>query len=83
MSGLDRESACARGSDSALREKSTYQESLETLNASLKERGKAPIVIKPLPLALEDEDILEMVNAGLVKITANRIRQPESLLHSA
>jgi membrane-bound lytic murein transglycosylase MltF len=52
-----------------VREKSTYLESLETLNASLKQRGKAPVVIKPLPGNLEDEDILEMANAGLVKIT--------------
>ncbi len=48
---------------------SIYAESLEALNVSLKQRGKAPVVIKALPPSLEDEDILEMVNAGLVKAT--------------
>src|SRR5262245_43087579 len=52
-----------------VREHSTYHESLDTLNASLKQQGKAPVVIKFLPGNLEDEDILEMVNAGLVTIT--------------
>jgi membrane-bound lytic murein transglycosylase MltF len=52
-----------------VREHSIYHESLETLNASLKQQGKAPVVITFLPGNLEDEDILEMVNAGLVKIT--------------
>ena len=48
---------------------SIYAESLEALNVSLKQRGKAPVTIKALPASLEDEDILEMVNAGLVKAT--------------
>jgi membrane-bound lytic murein transglycosylase MltF len=48
---------------------SIYAESLEALNVSLKQRGKAPVTIKALPGSLEDEDILEMVNAGLVKAT--------------
>ena len=48
---------------------SIYAESLEALNVSLKQRGKAPVAIKALPASLEDEDILEMVNAGLVKAT--------------
>ena len=32
-------------------------------------KGKKPVTIKPAPEELETEDILEMVNAGLVKIT--------------
>ena len=51
------------------RAKSIYEESLTTLNASFKQRGLAPVTIKELPGALEDEDILEMVNAGLVPAT--------------
>jgi membrane-bound lytic murein transglycosylase MltF len=39
------------------------------LNASLKERGKAPVIIKEAPEMLEDDDLLEMVDAGLVEIT--------------
>ena len=52
-----------------VREQSAYRESLMALNAQLTERGKAPIVIQFVPDTLEDEDILEMVNAGLIKIT--------------
>jgi membrane-bound lytic murein transglycosylase MltF len=52
-----------------VREKGIQFESLTTLNASLKQRGKAEVVIKTVPAALEDEDILEMVNAGLLKTT--------------
>ena len=48
---------------------SAYRESLEALSASLKQRGMPAIDIKYLPDSLEDEDILEMVNAGLVKLT--------------
>jgi membrane-bound lytic murein transglycosylase MltF len=52
-----------------VRQGSTYRESLEAVSASLKQQGKPAIDIKPLPDSLEDEDILEMVNAGLVKVT--------------
>ncbi len=57
------------GKEVAVRAGSTYQESLEGLNQRLQVAGKAPVVIKPLPVTLEDDDILEMVNAGLVPIT--------------
>ncbi len=52
-----------------VRDRSVQFESLTALNASLKQKGKAPVVIKTVPLSLEDEDILEMVNAGLLKAT--------------
>jgi membrane-bound lytic murein transglycosylase MltF len=52
-----------------VRQVSNYRENLDALSAALKQKGKAPIVVKFLPDNLEDEDILEMVNAGLVKIT--------------
>jgi membrane-bound lytic murein transglycosylase MltF len=57
------------GKEVAVREGGTYQQSLEALNQRLQAAGKAPVVIKPLPVNLEDDDILEMVNAGLVQIT--------------
>jgi membrane-bound lytic murein transglycosylase MltF len=38
-------------------------------NAELARKGLAPVTIKPAPEVLADEDILEMVNAGLVKAT--------------
>jgi membrane-bound lytic murein transglycosylase MltF len=52
-----------------VRQQSVYRESLDSVNASLKQRGKPPIVLAFLPDALEDEDVIEMVNAGLVKMT--------------
>ena len=48
---------------------SSYYESLEALNADLAGRKKAPVKIRLAPESLEDEDLLEMVNAGLVKAT--------------
>jgi membrane-bound lytic murein transglycosylase MltF len=56
------------GKQVAVREKSIQFESLQTLNETFKKQGKAPIQIRTVPTALEDEDILEMVNAGLLKI---------------
>src|SRR5262249_34480852 len=52
-----------------VREHSVYRESLDTLNASLKQKNKPPVVIKFLPDNLEDEDILEMLNAGLAQVS--------------
>ena len=45
---------------------SSYYTSLKTLSAA---RGKRPIVIRDAPGVFETDDILEMVNADLVKIT--------------
>jgi membrane-bound lytic murein transglycosylase MltF len=39
------------------------------LNAQLKSRGNPPVVITIAPDVLEDDDVLEMVNAGLAPIT--------------
>ena len=57
------------GKQVAVREKSIQFESLQALNATFKQQGKAPVAIRTVPPALEDEDILEMVNAGLLKAT--------------
>ena len=48
---------------------SSYYESIQQLNAGLKKERKPPVKVKIAPEELETEDILEMVNAGLVKIT--------------
>jgi len=55
------------GKQIAAREKSLQFDALTAMNAQLKSQGKAPIEIKAVPLALEDEDILQMVSAGLLK----------------
>jgi membrane-bound lytic murein transglycosylase MltF len=57
------------GQEVFVRRKSIYDESLTLLNAQLKARGKPPVVITPAPDVLEDDDVLEMVNAGLAPIT--------------
>ncbi len=42
---------------------------IERFNAELAKKGLAPVKIRPAPEVLAEEDILEMVNAGLVKAT--------------
>ena len=57
------------GQEVFVRKSSAYYESLNALNAALRRRkGKKPVTLTPAPETLEDEDLLEMVNAGLVKI---------------
>ncbi|MGB8435766.1 MAG: lytic transglycosylase F [Burkholderiales bacterium] len=51
-----------------VRKSSSYYENLEHLNAKLRKAGKKSVKIKLAPEQLEDEDLLEMVNAGLVPI---------------
>lgn len=57
------------GQEVYVRRTSVYNENLVKLNAQFRDRGLAPIVIIELPEVLEDDDILEMVNAGLVPLT--------------
>jgi len=49
-----------------VRRSSSYFHSLEELNKKLASHGKASVKIVPAPENLEDDDLLEMVNAGLV-----------------
>ena len=51
------------------RKDSKYYDSLVALNATLKAKGKAPAAILEIPGNLEDDDVLEMVNAGIIPIT--------------
>jgi membrane-bound lytic murein transglycosylase MltF len=46
----------------------SYYESMVALNKRFAAAGKAPMILKRLPDALEDEDKLEMLNAGLLDI---------------
>src|SRR5213594_3536468 len=57
------------GKEVYLRKSSSYYQSIETLNAELAKTKKAPVKVRQAPENLEDEDVLEMVNAGLVKMT--------------
>jgi membrane-bound lytic murein transglycosylase MltF len=49
-----------------VRTATSYYESVQKLNQRLSGLGKPPAVIVNLPAPLEDEDVLEMLNAGLV-----------------
>ncbi|MBM9512087.1 lytic transglycosylase F [Desulfogranum marinum] len=49
-----------------VRKSSSYHESLLHVNETLAATGKKPITIMPADEYLEDEDLLEMVNAGLI-----------------
>jgi len=57
------------GQEVFVRKGSIYDESLVRLNAQLKARGKPAVIVDEAPGVLEDDDILEMVNAGLAPIT--------------
>ena len=48
---------------------SVYYQNLQQLNQSLEAKGKTPAVLKASDQNLGDEDLLEMVNAGLIPAT--------------
>jgi membrane-bound lytic murein transglycosylase MltF len=54
------------GQEVYARKDSNFYVSLVALNDQLKAKGKAPIDIEEAPGNLEDDDLLEMVNAGLI-----------------
>ena len=57
------------GQDVWVRKTSSYYESLARLNNELGAKGKKPVVIRDADEHLETEDLLEMVNAGIMGIT--------------
>jgi membrane-bound lytic murein transglycosylase MltF len=50
-----------------VRRSSSYYTSLQALNKTLQGQGKPPVEIDLAPDNLEDDDLIEMVNAGLVQ----------------
>ncbi|TCR65739.1 lytic transglycosylase F [Bosea sp. BK604] len=54
------------GRDVYVREGSSYASHLRELGKGFEAKGLKPIILKPADENLEDEDILEMVNAGLL-----------------
>jgi membrane-bound lytic murein transglycosylase MltF len=54
------------GRDVFVRTGSVQQQSLIALNSALRAKGKPPVTIREAPDNLEDDDLLEMVNAGLL-----------------
>jgi membrane-bound lytic murein transglycosylase MltF len=57
------------GQEVFVRKTSSYYPSLLALNERLGAAGKPPVAIRAAPENLETEDLLEMVNAGLIRIT--------------
>jgi membrane-bound lytic murein transglycosylase MltF len=49
-----------------VRQSSSYFESLQSLNKSLTANGKAPVIIDTVSENLEDEDLMDMLNAGII-----------------
>jgi membrane-bound lytic murein transglycosylase MltF len=57
------------GKEVYLRASDVSAENVKVFNARLAAAGKPPVKIRPAPEVLADEDLLEMVNAGLVPMT--------------
>lgn len=57
------------GKDVFVNPLTVYPESLQSFNKSLQAKGKKPINVIPADKNLGDEDLLEMVNAGLIPAT--------------
>jgi membrane-bound lytic murein transglycosylase MltF len=53
-----------------VRRGSTYFESLNDLNRALAQRKLKPVIIRELDPTIEDDEALEMVNAGVIPATA-------------
>ena len=56
------------GKEIFVRKSSSYHESLVALNQRFAAEKKAAVILKEAPETLEDEDLIEMLNAGLVSI---------------
>jgi len=59
------------GKEVFVRRSSTYYESLVALNRRFATEKKPAVIIKEVPETLEDEDLIEMVNAGLIPLTVS------------
>jgi membrane-bound lytic murein transglycosylase MltF len=60
------------GHEVHVRPTSSYAESLGKLNQRLAREGKPPVRVRPVDDTLEDEDVLQMVDAGILPITVSK-----------
>jgi membrane-bound lytic murein transglycosylase MltF len=51
-----------------VRKSSSYFESLQALNKSFETKGQKPVTLKIISEVLEDEDLMEMLDAGIISI---------------
>jgi membrane-bound lytic murein transglycosylase MltF len=65
------------GQEVFVRKSSSHWEHLEALNEKFKSEGKASIKLRAAPEDLEDEDLLEMLNAGLVAVVVTDAYLPK------
>lgn len=56
------------GREVFLRKSSSYYEHLQDVNAGFAKAGKEPIKLRLAPESLEDEDLLQMLNGGLIQL---------------
>jgi membrane-bound lytic murein transglycosylase MltF len=56
----------------------TYYENLQKVNQSLRKQGRPEILIGKADKSLMDEDLLEMVNAGILPATVTLTERPIS-----
>jgi len=56
------------GKEVFVRKSSSYYESLVALNEKFAAEKTPPVILKEAPETLEDEDLLEMLNAGLIPL---------------
>ena len=56
------------GREVYVRKSSSYYENLEVLNARFAKEGRKPVRLRLAPEELQDEDLLEMLNSGLVHL---------------
>jgi membrane-bound lytic murein transglycosylase MltF len=56
------------GQDVHVRRSSSYYESLSRLNERFRTEGKPPMTLTPVPDALEDEDMMDMLGVGLLRL---------------
>ncbi|MGH9834168.1 MAG: transglycosylase SLT domain-containing protein [Blastocatellia bacterium] len=57
------------GKEVYVRPSSSYHESLVALNERFRREGKEPVVIRPADELLENEDLIQMVDAGIIGVT--------------
>jgi membrane-bound lytic murein transglycosylase MltF len=65
------------GKEVFTRQSSSHWEHLQALNARFKSEGKPLIKLRAAPEDLEDEDILEMLNSGLIQIAVTDAYLPK------
>lgn len=56
------------GKEVHVRPSSSYHTSLQKLNETFRKAGKPPMTLRLVPDALEDEDMMDMLNAGVLNI---------------